>query len=323
MVAAVGLGVMVAFVLSLAVGANLIPPGRVLAGLFGTDQAARDIVLGNRMPRTLLAVLVGAALGLAGHVMQSLTRNPLADPGLLGVEAGAAAAVVAAISVFGITSPSGYVWFALVGAGLATLAVYVLGSGRSGGASPIRLVLAGAAISACLYSFVSGVIVIDTFAFSSFRYWVVGSLTNRDISVIGDVVWFLLAGVVLALLLAGSLNSIALGDEVAAALGAHTQRTRLLGILAITLLCGAATAAVGPVGFVGLAVPHAARALVGVDHRWGLPMSCLLGVLMVQVADVLGRVIAWPQEVGVGIVTAVIGAPVLVYLVRRGRVARL
>lgn len=317
---ALAAAVVVSFVLSLAVGTNMIPPSRVLAGMFGSDQVARDIVIGNRLPRTLLAILVGAALGLAGHLMQSITRNPLADPGLLGVEAGAAAAVVSAISFLGITTPSGYIWFALIGAGVATVAVYVLGSGRSGGASPVRLILAGAAISACLYSFVSGVIVVDPFAFSSFRYWVLGSLTNRDISLIGDVVWFLIAGIVLALLLAGPLNAVALGDDMALALGAKTTRTRLLAVAAVTLLCGGATAAAGPIGFVGLAVPHLSRALVGVDHRWSLPISALVGILLVQSADVVGRVIAWPQEVGVGVVTAVVGAPVLVWLVRRGRV---
>lgn len=315
--------VLIAFVLGLAVGTNMISPARVIAGLLGTDRAAHDIVVGNRLPRALLAVLVGAALGLAGHIMQSVTRNPLADPGLLGIEAGAAAAVVSAISFLGITSPSGYVWFALLGAGLATVVVYALGSGRSGGASPVRLVLAGAAISACLYAYVSGVLVVDSYAFSRFRFWVLGSLTGRDVSIVGDVVWFLVAGVVIALLLAGPLNAAALGDDVALALGAKIRRTRLLAVLAVTLLCGAATAAVGPIGFIGLAVPHVSRALVGVDHRWALPMSTLVGILMLQCADLVGRVIAWPQEVGVGVVTAVVGAPVLIYLVRRGRVGRL
>lgn len=311
-----------AAILGFAVGSNAISPLRVVAGLLGTDPAARTIVVGNRLPRVLLALLVGAALGLAGHLMQSLTRNPLADPGLLGIQAGASAVVVSAIAFLGISTPSGYIWFALLGSGLAAGTVYAVGSGR-GSASPVRLVLAGAAISGCLYAYVSGVIVVDQYAFVSYRFWEVGTLTGRDLSIIGVVLWFLVAGVVLALLLAPSLDALALGEETATALGARSQRTRVLGIVAVTLLTAAATAAVGPIGFIGLAVPHVTRALVGPGHRWGLPLSALVGILLLLVADVLARVIAWPQEVGVGIVTAVVGAPVLVWLVRRGRVARL
>lgn len=315
--------VLVTLVLSLAIGNNLISPARVIAGIFGTDQQARDIVVGNRLPRTLLGILVGAALGLAGHLMQSITRNPLADPGLLGIEAGAAAAVVSVIAFLHITDPGQYIWFALVGAGLATVVVYALGAGRSGGASPVRLLLAGAAISACLFAFVSGLLVSNAYAFATFRFWVIGSLTGRDVGVVGDVVWFLIAGLLLALLLASSLNAVALGDEVAAGLGASVRRTRLLTVLCVALLTGAATAAAGPIGFVGLAVPHLTRALVGSDHRWGLPLSAMLGIVMLQSADIVGRIILWPQEIGVGIVTAVIGAPTLILLVRRNRLVHL
>lgn len=183
--------------------------------------------------------------------------------------------------------------------------------------------LAGAAVSACLFSFVSGVIVVDAYAFSGFRFWVLGSLTGRDLAVIGSVLWLLIGGVVLAFALAGSLNTVALGRDAAMALGARVTRTRVLAIVAVTVLSGVAVAVAGPIGFVGLAVPHVARALVGVDHRWSLPMSALLGAVMLQLSDVAGRLILWPQEVGVGIVTAVVGAPVLIYLVRRERVVRL
>lgn len=311
------------FVLQLSVGSNMIPPGRVLAGLFGTDEQARQLVIDGRLPRAVLALVIGIALGLAGLLMQSLTRNPLADPGLLGIQAGASAAVVAGIAFLGVRTASGYVWLALLGTAVAAAAVYLLGSGRGGGASPVRLVLAGAAISACLFSFVSGVIVVDAYAFSGFRFWVLGSLTGRDLTAIGSVLWLLIGGVVLAFALAGSLNTVALGSDAATALGARVTRTRVLTIVAVTVLSGVAVAVAGPIGFVGLAVPHVARALVGVDHRWSLPMSALLGAVMLQLSDVAGRLILWPQEVGVGIVTAVVGAPVLIYLVRRERVVRL
>lgn len=314
--------IVVLMVAGLAIGTNPLSPARVLAGLFGDDQAARTVVVGNRLPRVVLAVVVGAALGLAGHLMQSLTRNPLADPGLLGIQAGASAAVVSAIAFLGVTSPSGYVWFALLGSAVGAVVGYALASG-GGSASPVRLVLAGAAISGCLYAYVSGVLVVDPFTFTKFRFWELGSLTTRTLSVTGDVVWFIAVGIVLALSLSGSLNALALGHETAVALGANTARTRVLAIVAVVLLTGGAVAAVGPIGFVGLAVPHVTRALVGPDHRTGLPMSILVGILLLQLADVIGRVIAWPGEVQVGIVTAVVGAPVLIALVRRRKASGL
>jgi iron complex transport system permease protein len=187
----------------------------------------------------------------------------------------------------------------------------------------VRLVLAGAAITACLYSYVSGVLVVDPYTFSRFRFWELGSLTTRSLSVVGNVLWFLIAGVALALGLARALDVLALGRQAAVALGARPAVTQFLGIACVVLLTGAATAAVGPIGFVGLAVPHLSRALVGAGHQLGLPMSVLLGALLLQSADVLGRVIAWPQEVGAGIVAAVVGAPALIWLVRSGRVVRL
>lgn len=309
-------------VLGMAIGTNPISPLRVIAGLFGDDAQARTIVVGNRLPRVVLSILVGAALGLAGHLMQSLTRNPLADPGLLGIQAGAAAAVVSSIAFLHVATPSGYVWFALIGAAVGALVGYGLATGGSA-ASPVRLVLAGSAITACLYSYVSGVLVIDPYTFSRFRFWELGSLTTRSLSVVGDVVWFLVIGVILAIGMARALDVVALGRQAAVALGARPAMTQALGIAGVVLLTGAATAAVGPIAFVGLAVPHLSRALVGAGHQVGLPMSALLGALMLQAADVLGRVIAWPQEVGAGIVSAVVGAPVLIWFVRRGRVVRL
>lgn len=310
--------------LSLMIGSNPISPARVWDGLWDSQQEAADIVRGGRIPRTVLGVLIGAALGITGAVLQSLTRNPIADPGLLGVNAGASAAVVTGISAFGITQPTGYVWFALAGAGVASVLVYLLGgAGRQGSTTPVKLALAGTAISATLLSYVSAVILLDPWAYTSFRFWDIGSLTGRSLGELGFVVWLLVAGLAAALVLGRPLNALALGDDTSRALGARPGPIRLLGILVCTVLCGSATAAVGPIAFVGLAVPHVARALFGADHRRSLPAAAVLGALVLLCADVVGRVIAWPQETGVGIVTAVVGAPFLIVLVRRRRIGRL
>ncbi|WP_308442697.1 iron chelate uptake ABC transporter family permease subunit [Rugosimonospora africana] len=310
--------------LSLAVGAKPIPPGTVVHELLHYDGSDDGVVIYSlRLPRTALGLAVGAGLGLAGALMQALTRNPLADPGLLGVNAGAAAAVVAAIGVVGVRSASGYVWFALAGAAVAAVGVYLLGSRGRSAATPVRLALAGAAISAVLESFISGLVLTDQRTFNDFRFWSVGAIAGRDLTVLWQTGPFLLAGAVLALGLARPLNAIALGDDAGRALGAHLGRTRVLGILAITLLCGAATAAAGPIGFVGLAVPHLVRAITGPDQRWVLPYSMVLAPALLLAADIVGRVVARPGEIEVGIVTAFVGAPVLVLLARRRRLVAL
>jgi iron complex transport system permease protein len=310
--------------LSVAIGAKPIPVGTVLHELLHYDGSDDGVIIRSlRIPRTLLGLAVGVALGLAGALMQALTRNPLADPGLLGVNAGAAAAVVTAVGVLGITSPSAYVWFALLGAAIASVLVYVLGSRGRSAATPVRLALAGTAVTAVLAAFISGVTLLDQQAFDQYRFWSVGALAGRDLSVLYDVAPFLAAGAVVALLLARPLNALALGDDTGRALGAHLGRTRLLGALAVTLLCGAATAAAGPIGFVGLTVPHVARAITGPDQRWVLPYSAVLAPILLLASDVLGRVIARPGEIEVGIVTAFVGAPVFIALVRRRRIAQL
>lgn len=317
------LAVAVAVLVSIGVGSNPLTPAQVVDGLQGRGGESTDVVRGIRIPRTLLAILVGAGLGLAGAIMQSLTRNPLGDPGILGVNAGASAAVVTGITLIGANSPQQYVWLALAGAGVAMVVVYLLGSSRTGTADPVRMALGGTAIGAVLSAYVSGQMLLHPSEFSDFRYWEIGSLGGRDLAVVADVAWFLLAGIALALLLAPALNALALGDETGVALGVRVQRIRLAGVLAIMLLCGTATAAAGPIGFVGLAVPHLARMVIGPDHRAVLPVSMLLGALLLLCADITGRLVAWPSEVGAGVVTAVVGAPFLVYLVRRRRVGRL
>jgi iron complex transport system permease protein len=309
---------------SIAVGAKSIPLGDVVAGLFGDDGSeSAAIVREVRVPRTLVGLAVGVALGLAGALMQALTRNPLADPGILGVEAGAAAAIVAAIAVLGVTEPRAYIWFSFLGAAVASIVVYLLGSHGRAGATPVRLALAGTAVTAALTAFTNGVILLDPEAFDEFRHWVVGSLAGRDLAILADVGGFLVVGTLVALLLARPLNALALGDDSGRALGARVGRTRALGAVSITLLCGAATAVAGPIVFVGLCVPHMARAIAGPDQRWVLGYSALLAPILLITADVIGRVVISPSELEVGVVTALLGAPVFIALVRRKRIAQL
>ncbi|MCZ1010662.1 FecCD family ABC transporter permease [Streptomyces lydicus] len=309
-------------VLGIAVGAKQIPLDQVWHGVFHYSGTDTDVIIRDvRFPRTLLGLIIGAALGLAGTVMQALTRNPLADPGVLGINAGASAAVVSAISFFGVTSLTGYVWFAFAGAALVSVAVYVLGGTRS--ATPVRLALAGTALTAVLVGYINAVNLMDTAALDKMRFWTVGSLASATLPTVGQIAPFLAVGSVLALLLARPLNALALGDDQARALGARLTRTRVLAMLAVTLLCGGATAACGPIVYVGLMVPHVVRAITGPDMRWILPYSAVLSPVLLLGADVLGRVVARPGELQVGIVTAVVGGPVFIYLVRRRRMAQL
>ncbi|GAB1509020.1 FecCD family ABC transporter permease [Actinophytocola sp. KF-1] len=309
-------------VLSLAIGTRTIPPGEVVATLFGNGSESA-IIWGTRFPRTLLGILVGASLGLAGAVMQALTRNPLGDPGLLGISAGAAFGIVVAVATTGIASLYGYIWFAFAGALVASAVVYLLGSVGRGGATPVKLALAGVAITALLTSLTNGISLLDPRALDRYRFWASGSLAGQDNAVLLRVLPFVLAGAVLALASASAFNSMALGDDVAKALGRRVALIRVQGAVAITLLTGAAVAVVGPIVFVGLVVPHVARAVTGPDHRWLLPYSMVFAPVLVLAADIVGRVIARPGEVDVGIVVAFLGAPFFIALVRRRRLAEL
>ncbi|WP_179166503.1 iron chelate uptake ABC transporter family permease subunit [Streptomyces sp. CB03238] len=309
-------------VASIMVGAKPVPLGDVWHGLFHNSGTGNDVLIQDlRVPRTVLGVIVGAALGLSGAVMQALTRNPLAEPGLLGVNAGAAAAVVSAISFLGVTSFTGYIWFAFLGAAVVSVVVYVLGGSRS--ATPVRLALAGTAATAALYGYVNAVQLLDSAALDRLRFWTVGSLANADMATVRNVAPFIVVGVVLALLIARPLNAMEMGDDTARALGAHLNRTRALGMVSVTLLCGAATAACGPIVFIGLMVPYLVRALTGPDMRWILPYAAVLSPVLLLGSDVLGRVVARPSELQVGIVTALVGGPVFIHLVRRKRMAQL
>ncbi|NEB02098.1 iron chelate uptake ABC transporter family permease subunit [Streptomyces sp. SID13726] len=308
-------------VASIAIGAKGLSVGEVWHGLFHDTGTYGDVVVADRLSRTILGLLAGAALGLSGAVLQALTRNPLADPGLLGINAGASAAVVTAITFFGVTSLSGYVWFAFAGAAAVGALVWFLGGSR--GATPVRLALAGTAISAALYGYLQAVMITDDQALNKMRFWTVGSLSSANNSTITQVLPFLVAGSLLALALARPLNAMEMGDDTAKALGANLNRTRALAMLSATVLCGAATAACGPIVFVGLMVPHIVRSFTGPDLRWILPYATILSPVLLLGSDVIGRVVARPAELQVGIVTAIVGGPVFIFLVRRRRTAQL
>lgn len=305
---------------SLAIGAKAIPPSAVWGALWAPAGGADEIVIRSlRLPRTVLGVLVGLALGIAGSLMQGHTRNPLAEPGILGVNAGAAFAVVLAIYALGISSLLGYVWFAFAGALVASVAVFAIGSAARGGPTPVTLALAGTAVTYLLLALVHALVLLDQQTLDAYRFWSVGALAGRNAEIIWQVAWFLAAGSLLALASAPGLNALALGEDVARSLGQSVWLTRIAGVVAVTLLAGGATAAAGPIVFLGLVVPHVARALTGPDYRWLLPCSGLLGAILLLVADVVGRVVVRPGELQVGIVLALVGAPFFIALIRRRR----
>ena len=310
--------------LSIAIGAKDVPFSTVWDALWSYDNSGDHIIVRDlRIPRTILGLIVGVALGIGGALIQAITRNPLADPGILGVNAGAAFAVALAVGVFGVASIWAYIWFAFAGAVVVMVFVYALGSIGRGGATPIRLTLAGVAIGAVLTGITSGLILLDPEAFDQMRFWNAGSIAGRGLEVSGAVAPFVVAGLVLAFVIARPLNAVAMGDDLARSLGANVARTRVIGVIAVTLLCGAATAAAGPISFLGLMVPHVARWIVGPDQRWILAYTLVGGPIVLLLSDVIGRVIIRPGEMQVGIVTAFVGAPVLIFLVRRGKASGL
>lgn len=308
----------VATSLSLMLGARDIPPGTVWGALTGNGSGRdADVVMTLRLPRTVLGLLVGMGLGVAGALLQAVARNPLADPGILGVNAGSAFAVALAVGVLGVTTPIGYVWFAFAGALITTVVVYLIGSVGRGPVSPERITLAGVAIGAVLAGITTALVLADPKAFNLMRAWQAGSFADRSWDPVAVATPFVVAGLAVALYLGPSLNAVALGDDLARALGAKVIRVRVLSLIAITLLAGSATAMAGPVVFVGLMIPHVARWVVGPDQRWIILYSILLAPILTLGADVLGRVMLPTGEMQVGIVTALLGAPVLIVLVRR------
>jgi iron complex transport system permease protein len=322
-----GLGLLAALVvlailclLSVWLGSKEIPVTAVWQVLWRNDGSEDAVVIHSvRIPRTLLAVAVGVSLGLAGALMQALTRNPLAEPGLLGVNAGAGFAIVFAIAVLGVTSLYGYIWFAFAGALGASILVYAMGNRGRTEASPVRLALAGVAVTALLTSFTAALVLTDPVALNRYRFWSAGSLAGPVSGSLVRVLPFLLVGVVLALASAPALNSMALGDDTAKALGRRLGLVRIQGVVAVTLLAGGAVAVAGPIMFIGLVIPHIARFMTGPDHRWLLPYSAVLAPCLVLAADIIGRIVTRPAEIQVGIVVALLGAPFFIALVRRRR----
>ncbi|GAB3598075.1 FecCD family ABC transporter permease [Microbacterium tumbae] len=322
------LAVVVSVVISLSFGSRPVSIEEVVAGLSSwlRGEIPEDIgaiAVQQRIPRTVLALVAGAALALSGALMQAITRNPIADPGILGVNTGAALAVVCGIAFFGITSAFQYLWLALIGAALAAIFVYIVGSVGAGGATPIKLALAGAATTAALSSLVSAVLLPRLAAMDVFRFWQVGGVAGADWQTMATIAPLLLIAVVAAFLSAPALNALALGDDVAVGLGVKIGRTRLIAAIAGVVLCAAVTAVAGPIGFVGLMVPHVVRMLAGPDQRWLLPLSALGGAVLLTLADTIGRLIGYPGETEAGIVTAFVGAPVLVVIARRTRMRAL
>ena len=309
---------------SVALGARPLSLETVWQALFSADPANGDhAVVLSRLPRTAAALLIGAALGLAGTALQGMTRNPLADPGIMGLNAGAAFAVVAAIYVFGVTSFTGYVWFALAGTALAALVVYAVASLGREGATPVKLALAGAALTAGLTSLLSAVLVSSQQTLNTFRFWQVGTVSGRGWDVLVPLIPFLAVGAVILLASGRALNNLSLGDDVARGLGQNVALSRGIMAVGVVLLCGAATAAAGPIAFLGLVIPHLVRGLAGPDYRWILVISAVLAPVLLLVSDVVGRLILPPGEVPVGIMTAVIGAPVFIAIIRRRKLAEL
>ena len=310
---------------SLSIGARTIAFGVVLEALwqFNGDLVEHLVVQDLRLPRTIIGIVVGASLAVSGVLMQAITRNPLADPGLLGVNAGASFAVILAIWLLGITSITGLVWFSFFGAGFVSILVYMLGSMGRGAATPVRLALAGAALSALLYALTNSILLTNQKVLDVFRFWNVGSLLGGNYNILLELSPFIIIGMLVSLIAASSLNAMALGDDAAKALGTKLMLTRILTLLGVTLLCGASVAIAGPIGFIGLVIPHAARFWCGPDQRWLIFYALLLGPIVLIISDIVGRVILPPGEVQVGIMTALIGGPLFVWIVRKMRMAQL
>ncbi|MCB8912427.1 iron ABC transporter permease [Rhodococcus sp. PAE-6] len=318
------LGVLVLLVIaSITIGSRNVDWADIVAALGGATDNIGQGAIAKRIPRTVLALLVGAALGLAGAVMQGVTRNPLADPGILGVNMGASLAVVIGMAWFGLWTQTSMIWVAIIGAAAAAVFVYTIGSLGRGGATPLKLALAGAATSAALASFVTAVILPRGDIAGSVRSWQIGGVGGANYDAISQALPFFGVGFAICLLSARSLNSLALGDDMAAGLGERVALVRGTAALGAVLLCGAATAIAGPIAFVGLVVPHLCRLLIGIDNRWLLPFSALVGAGLLTAADVVGRIVARPAEIDVGIITALIGAPFFVYIVRRQKLREL
>jgi iron complex transport system permease protein len=283
------------------------------------DGSTEHIVLQTiRLPRALIAATVGASLAISGVLMQTLTKNPLASPGIFGINAGGAFMVVVAVTLFGVTNLQSFTWLAFLGAGLAAVGVYVISSVGNNGLTPMKLTLAGAAITAMFSSFTQGLLVLNEAALEQVLFWLAGSVQGRSLAILTGVFPYVVVGWILALMLAGKMNILAMGEDVAKGLGLKTALIKFIALLVVVLLAGGSVAIAGPIGFIGIIIPHLARKIIGVDHRWLIPYSGLLGAILLLAADIGARYIIMPQEVPVGVMTAIIGAPFFVYVARKG-----
>ncbi|MDN5696677.1 MAG: iron ABC transporter permease [Rubrobacter sp.] len=314
----VSLGILfVSMMVSVRFGAARIGTLDVLRAFTDYGGSQDDLIVRTlRVPRAIIAALVGACLAVAGAIMQGLTRNPLADPGILGINAGAAFAVVTAVFVFGASSLSTYAIFAFIGAGVAALVVYGLGSVGRGGMGPMRLAIAGAALAALLSSLTTAMLILSQQTLDEIRFWLAGSVAGRDLELLQQVLPYIVVGLIVAFALSRQITTLTLGDDVATGLGQRTGVTKILAALVVVLLAGSAVAVAGPVGFVGLVVPHAVRFFVGVDYRWILPYAAIAGAILLVGADIASRIVIRPQEIPVGVTTALVGAPFFIYLAR-------
>lgn len=303
---------------STAFGAAQIEPRVVAESVTHFDDTNTEhlVIRSLRMPRAITAALVGAALAAAGAIMQGLTRNPLADSGLLGIEAGAALAVMVAVLYLNIISLSGFAIFAFVGAGVSGALVYAIGSMGRGGPTPIKLTIAGAALGTMLASLTSLLAILHPLGYNQVRFWMAGSVAGREMELIAQAAIYIIAGLVLAILLGRQITTLSLGEDLARGLGLNVFWVKLLAALAVVMLAGTSVALAGPVGFVGLVAPHAVRFFVGLDYRWIIPYAAIVGAIFMVLADVVGRIILRPMELPVGIMTAAIGGPIFIYLVR-------
>ncbi|MBD2438445.1 iron ABC transporter permease [Nostoc sp. FACHB-110] len=314
------LGILILFtclVYSVTLGAAAIPFSKVLASFITFDGSYEHLVIQTvRLPRSLFAVVVGAALAVAGALMQGLTRNPLADPGILGIESGAALAVVVTIFIFGSSSLSMFTVVAFLGAGTTAMLVYLLGSLGRGGATPLNLTIAGAAITALISSFITAILILSQRTLDEIRFWLAGSLAGRDFNILFSTLPFVVIGLILAFALGRQITTMSLGDEVAKGLGQQTAWVKILTAISVVLLAGSSVSLAGPIGFIGLVVPHMVRFFIKADYRWILPYSAVVGATLLLVADVAARILLKPQELPVGVMTALIGSPFFVYLAK-------
>ncbi|YAF98155.1 MAG: FecCD family ABC transporter permease [Nodularia sp. CChRGM 3473] len=308
---------LICLIFSVTLGAADIPVKTIYTALMEFDGSKEHLIIRTvRLPRSLLAVMVGAAISVSGALMQGITRNPLADPGILGINAGASLAVVISIFIFGASTPSVYVWYAFTGAGITAVSVYFLASLGRSGITPLNLTIAGAAISALLAALITTVLIVSQRTLEEIRFWLAGSLAGADANIIAQVLPYICIGLILAFLLARQITILSLGEDIAKGLGQQTLWIKIVAAMSIFLLQGSAVAVAGGIGFIGLVVPHIVRFLVGVDYRWILPYSALFGSILLLCSDIFARLVIRPQEVPVGIMTALVGAPFFIYLAK-------